>query len=198
MIYDTLSKGEDGLYHSRALNDEKKRYFIQLNEVTVSDVDQETGEVSFEVSGEDNQAKVEAVHVTNLQSALENSKTWFGKELPEKTISGAYTMSENIETDRISATRIFDHNRESLEFSSVNVGMKCTVLVEFSGLWFAKKAFGFKKIHALDSPKWCKGAQAKCLFTVSLHFERLGFQSQNLLPRFPSGPSSILTFRRTR
>ena len=56
MIYDTLSKGEDGLYHSRALNDEKKRYFIQLNEVTVSDVDQETGEVSFEVSGEDNLA----------------------------------------------------------------------------------------------------------------------------------------------
>ena len=142
MIYDTLSKGEDGLYHSRALNDEKKRYFIQLNEVTVSDVDQETGEVSFEVSGEDNQAKVESVHITNLQSALENSKTWFGKELPEKTISGAYTMSENIETDRISATRIFDHNKESLEFSSVNVGMKCTVLVEFSGLWFAKKAFG--------------------------------------------------------
>ena len=51
MIYDTLSKGEDGLYHSRALNDEKKRHFIQLNGVSVSDVDQETGEVSFEVTG---------------------------------------------------------------------------------------------------------------------------------------------------
>ena len=142
MIYDTLSKGEDGLYHSRALNDEKKRYFIQLNEVTVSDVDQETGEVSFEVSGDDNQAKVEAVHVTNLQSALENSKIWFGKDLPEKTVSGAYTRSENLETDRISATRIFDHKKEPVEFNSVSVGMKCTILVEFSGLWFAKKAFG--------------------------------------------------------
>ena len=142
MIYDTLSKGEDGLYHSRALNDEKKRHFIQLNEVTVSDVDQETGEVSFEVSGDDNQAKVEAVHVTNLQSALENSKTWFGKDLPEKTVSGAYTRSENLETDRISATRIFDHNKESVEFNSVSVGMTCTAVVEFSGLWFAKKAFG--------------------------------------------------------
>ena len=142
MIYDTLSKGEDGLYHSRALNDEKKRYFIQLNGVTVSDVDHETGEVSFEVTGEDNQAKVESVHVTNLQSALENSKTWFGKELPEKTISSAYTRSENLETDRISATRVFDHTKESVEFSSITVGMSCTVLVEFSGLWFAKKAFG--------------------------------------------------------
>jgi len=139
MIYDTLSKGEDGLYHSRALNDEKKRYFVQLNDVSVSDVDQETGEVSFEITGDDNQAKVETVHVTNLQSALENSKTWFGKELPEKTISGAYTRSENLETDRISATRIFDHNKETVEFSSVIVGMKCTILVEFSGLWFAKK-----------------------------------------------------------
>ena len=142
MIYNTLLKGEDGLYHSRALNDEKKRYFIQLNEVTVSDVDQETGEVSFEVSGEDNQAKVEAVHVTNLQSALENSKTWFGKDLPEKTVSGAYTRSENLETDRISATRIFDHKKEPVEFNSVSVGMTCTAVIEFSGLWFAKKAFG--------------------------------------------------------
>ena len=142
MIYDTLSKGIDGLYHSRALNDDKKRHFIQLNDVTVSDTDQETGEVSFEVTGEENQAKVESVHINNLQSALKNSKLWFGKELPEKTVSGAYTMSENIETDRISATRIFDHNKESLEFSSVSVGMKCTILVEFSGLWFAKKAFG--------------------------------------------------------
>ena len=94
MIYDTLSKGEDGLYHSRALNDEIKRYFVQLDGVIVSDVDQETGEVSFEVTGEDNQAKVESVHTINLQSALENSKMWFGKELPEKTISGAYTRSE--------------------------------------------------------------------------------------------------------
>ena len=113
-----------------------------MNGVTVSDVDHETGEVSFEVTGEDNQAKVESVHVTNLQSALENSKTWFGKELPEKTISSAYTRSENLETDRISATRVFDHTKESVEFSSITVGMSCTVLVEFSGLWFAKKAFG--------------------------------------------------------
>tara|TARA_B000000477_G_scaffold87415_1_gene74334 strand:- start:202 stop:744 length:543 start_codon:yes stop_codon:yes gene_type:complete len=142
MIYDTLSKGEDGLYHSRALNDEKKRHFIQLNGVSVSDVDQETGEVSFEVTGEDNQAKVEFVHNTNLQSALENSKTWFGKELPEKTVSGAYTRSENLETDRISATRIFDHKKEPVEFNSVSVGMTCTAVIEFSGLWFAKKAFG--------------------------------------------------------
>ena len=142
MIYDTLSKGEDGLYHSRALNDDNKRYFVQLDGVTVSDVDQETGEVSFEVTGENNQAKVESVHVINLQSASENSKTWFGKELPEKTISGAYTRSENLETDRISATRVFDHAKESVEFSSVTVGMSCTALVEFSGLWFAKKAFG--------------------------------------------------------
>jgi len=142
MIYDTLSKGEDGLYHTHALNDEKKRYFIQLNDVTVSDIDQETGEVSFEVTGDNNQAKIESVHVTNLQSALENSKTWFGKELSEKTVSGAYTRGENLATDRISATRVFDHNKESLEFTSVEAGMTCTALIEFSGLWFAKKAFG--------------------------------------------------------
>ena len=84
MIYDTLSKGEDGLYHTRALTDERKRYFVQLNGVTVTDVDQETGEVSLEIIGEDNQAKIESVHVMNIQSAMENSATWFGKELPER------------------------------------------------------------------------------------------------------------------
>jgi hypothetical protein len=142
MIYDTLSKGEDGLYHTKASNDDKKRCFIQLNGVTVSDIDQETGEVSFDVTGEVNQAKIENVHATNIQSALENSKTWFGKELSEKTITSAYTKGENVSTDRIAATRIFDHNKESVEFTSVTAGVTCTALIEFSGLWFAKKAFG--------------------------------------------------------
>lgn len=142
MIYDTLSKGEDGLYHTRALTDEKKRYFVQLNGVTVTDVDQETGEVSLEIIGEDNQAKIESVHVMNIQSAMENSATWFGKELPEKTIASAYTRGENLSVDRISATRVFSHTKEVVDFDTITPGTVCTVLVEFPGLWFAKKAFG--------------------------------------------------------
>lgn len=142
MIYDTLSKGEDGLYHTKALNDEKKRHFIQLNGVKVVDVDDETGEISFEVLGDTNQAKVETVHVTNLQSAMENSKSWFGKELTEKTITGAYTRGDTLTADRISATKVFDHTKEVVEFNTVTPGAVCTILVEFSGLWFAKKAFG--------------------------------------------------------
>jgi len=35
MIYDTVSKGEDGLYHVRAFTDERKRKFIQLNDVKI-------------------------------------------------------------------------------------------------------------------------------------------------------------------
>jgi hypothetical protein len=142
MIYDTLSKGEDGLYHTKASNDDKKRYFIQLNGVKVTDVDQETGEVSFEVTGDDNQSKIETVHVTNIQSAVENSKTWFGKELSEKTVTSAYTRGDQLTVDRISATRVFDHNRETVDFETVVPGATCTALIEFSGIWFAKKAFG--------------------------------------------------------
>ena len=35
MIYDTVAKGEDGLYHVRAFTDERKRKFIQLNDVKI-------------------------------------------------------------------------------------------------------------------------------------------------------------------
>jgi len=158
MIYNTLTKGEDGLYHTRALNDDNKRHFIQLNNLIVSDVDEETGEVSFELTGEDNQDKIDSIHVTNLNSALENSKTWFGKELAEKTITSAYTRGETLVTDRISATRVYDHNKEVVTEELVP-GLTCTALIEFSGLWFAKKAFGPSwnlvqmKIHEEKNPE---------------------------------------------
>ena len=35
MIYDTVSKGEDGLYHVRAFTDDRKRKFVQLNDVKI-------------------------------------------------------------------------------------------------------------------------------------------------------------------
>jgi len=142
MIYDTLYKGEDGLYHTKAFNDEKKRHFIQLNMVKVVDVDHESGEISLEITGENNQSKIESVHNTNIESAIENSKTWFGKELSEKTISGAYTRGDNLSVDRISATRVFNHAKEPDTFESIVPGVTCTMLIEFQGLWFAKKAFG--------------------------------------------------------
>ena len=142
MIYDTPQKGEDGMYHVRALTEEKKRCLIKLTGVKVSYVDTNSGEVSFNVTGEDNQAKLETIRASNIQSALKNSKEWVGKELPDKTITNAYMKDDELSVDRINATRIFDSQKQPVDFDTLKEDNVCSVFVEFSGLWFAKKAFG--------------------------------------------------------
>jgi hypothetical protein len=146
MIYGTPVKGEDGMYHVKALTQENKKCFIKLSDVKVSDVDVSTGEVSFDICSEENQSKIDTINASILSSALENSKEWFGKELPEKIINNAFTKSEDISTDIIEATRIFDSEKQLVELSDTNTvfcsGKDCSVFVEFAGIWFAKKAFG--------------------------------------------------------
>lgn len=102
----------------------------------------EMEEVSFEITGEENQAKIESVHASSIQSAVENAVEWFGKELPEKTVTNAYTKEECLSTDKIGATRVFNSKNEQVDFETLSPGTTCSIFVEFSGLWFAKKAFG--------------------------------------------------------
>ena len=135
MIYDKLTKGEDGLYHVRAFTDERKRYFVQLDDVTITDL---SGEVVLEVSSD----KVDAIHELNIQNAIENSEAWFGKKLQEKTLRSAYTREETLSAERIPGTKIFDHDKSPVDFETLAPGEVCSVIVEFAGLWFAKKAFG--------------------------------------------------------
>jgi hypothetical protein len=135
MIYDKLTKGEDGLYHVRAFTDERKRYFVQLNDVTIVDL---TDEMVFEVASD----KLDTIHETNIQNAIDNSQEWFGKKLQEKTLRSAYTREETLSAERIPGTKIFDHEKSLIDFETLAPGEVCSVIVEFAGLWFAKKAFG--------------------------------------------------------
>jgi len=70
MIYNAPTKGEDGLYFVKALNDEKRKCFVQLNKVKVTDV---SGEIVIDIVSEANTKKVEGVDAQNLVAALENS-----------------------------------------------------------------------------------------------------------------------------
>lgn len=135
MIYDKPIKGEDGLYHVRAFTDERKRYFIQLNDATILDLNEEI--VLNTLSDE-----VEAVHELNIQNAINNSVEWFGKKLQEKTLRGAYTRDNTIPAERIAHTMFFNHDKSPTDFESLSTGEVCSVIVEFAGLWFAKKVFG--------------------------------------------------------
>lgn len=140
MIYGSLSKGEDGLYHTKALTDEKKRCYVQVKNLKVSDND--GSEVTFDLSNAVGVEKVEDIHSKNIAHAIENSATWFGKQLPEKTISKVYTKEDTLSADRISATKVFDAKKELVDFEVLTPGTECSTMFEYAGLWFAKKAFG--------------------------------------------------------
>lgn len=140
MIYGPLSKGEDGLYHAKASTDENKRYYVQVkNAVIVDDV---SGEVTFDLSNAVGVDAIEAVHEKNVSSAIENSETWFGKVLPENTIRKVYTKEDTISADKISATKVFDAKKQLVQIETLSTGTACSVMLEYAGLWFAKKAFG--------------------------------------------------------
>lgn len=135
MIYDKLTKGDDGMYHVRTFTDDRKKHFIQVNGVIVTDV---TDDFVFETTSE----KIDAIHELNIQSAIENSQEWFGKKLTEKTLRSAYTREDTLSAERIPDTKVFNSEKTLVGFDTINPGDTCSIIVEFSGLWFAKKAFG--------------------------------------------------------
>ena len=144
MFYNPPVKGDDGLYFVKALNDDKRKCLVQLNAVTVSEV---SGEMVFDVNYEMNAAKIGDIESQNLIAARDNSEEWFGKQLSEKVINGAYRSVLNggqMTADIISEppVRVFNMKQEPLDIESVQSEKVCDVIVEFAGLWFAKKAFG--------------------------------------------------------
>jgi hypothetical protein len=78
MLYNTPVRGEDGLYFVKALNDDKRKCLVQLNDVKVVET---SGEVVFDVDSEENIRKIQEIDTLNLGAAEDNSMSWFGKEL---------------------------------------------------------------------------------------------------------------------
>jgi len=142
MIYNAPAKGEDGLYFVKALNDDKRKSFVQLNGVKVSDV---TEDVVLDLVSEANTQKIADIDEKNLVAAHENCEAWFGKKLSENVVKGAYSPSVKdgqVTTDRIEVTKVFNAQQEKVDFEMVQPGKVCDVILEFAGLWFAKKAYG--------------------------------------------------------
>ena len=142
MLYNAPAKGDDGLYFVKALNDTKRKCLVQLNGVKVADV---SGDMVLDLATEDNLNKIGAIDTLNLEAAQENWETWFGKQLTEKVIQGAYTPSVadgQITGECIEATKVFNTQQEQVDLESIQPGKVCDVILEFAGLWFAKKSFG--------------------------------------------------------
>ena len=140
MIYETLARGPDGLYHVKARTDGGKRCLTQLKNVKV--IENENGEIDIDVTESPDMSKVDEIHELNTSSAFENSQTWFGKQLTEDRTKKFYCKKSTITADEISATKIYDARKTTMPLVDLKIGSACTVLLEFSGLWFGKKTFG--------------------------------------------------------
>ncbi len=90
MLYNAPIKGEDGLYFVKALTDDKRKCFVQLNKVTLAEV---SNEIVFDLNTDVNKSKIQAIDEGNLSAAHENCAEWFGKQLSDSVIKGAYTAS---------------------------------------------------------------------------------------------------------
>ena len=142
MIYNSPAKGEDGLYFVKALNDEKRKCFVQLNKVKIADV---SGEVVVDIMTDANAKKIEDLDTRNLEAAHENCEAWFGKQLSEGVIKGAYTPSlkdGQVTGDHLDVTKVFNAQQELIDFEGLQPSKTCDVILQFARLWFAKKAFG--------------------------------------------------------
>jgi|TARA_B100002019_G_scaffold8403_2_gene6675 hypothetical protein len=137
MIYGTPVKGEDGLYHVRAYTDDRKRYFVRVDGSKIVDINDD--DITFDVNASE---AIDSLHDMNIASAIENSEAWFGKKVSDKTIRSSYIRDETITADRIEQTKFFGDDRVPLENDALQSDMTCSVILEFGGLWFAKKAFG--------------------------------------------------------
>lgn len=153
MYYDIPKKGEDGLYHVRAYTDDKTRYMFQVNDVKILDVSQD---IMIEPT---DSSKFDEINEINIQSAVENCSEWFGRKLAEKTIKSAYTSDKSILLEKIEATKVFNSDKQEIQWEDLTVETICSVIVEFGGLWFAKKAFGpvwnvvQVKVHPTPEPE---------------------------------------------
>lgn len=142
MLYDTPAKGDDGLYFVKALNDTKRKCLVQLNKVKVVDT---SGDVVFDVVSEGNAKKISDIDALNLEAARENCETWFGKQLSENVIASAYTSSitdGQLSGECIEFTKVFNAEQQQVDLENVQPGKTCDVILEFAGIWFAKKSFG--------------------------------------------------------
>jgi hypothetical protein len=139
MIYNTPTRDEDGTYIVKVRTDEDKKCLIQLKCVSVKDLGEEV-EVHMK-----NSKKIKVIDDENLSTATERSGEWFKKEMKLDKLKSLYVPSatKNVLTaDKISASRVFNPEKESIPFDIIKETKKADVLLEFAGIWFAKKTFG--------------------------------------------------------
>jgi hypothetical protein len=121
---------------------------IQLNNVKVQE-GLTAANPTLEVP-ESLQEKISVLDEEIVSRAKADKQAWFGADLKDDTIQGAFqssltdgTLSASLAKVKGSVvTKAFDSQKVAIELESIGEGAQCDVLVELAGLWFLKKSFG--------------------------------------------------------
>ena len=147
MQFSTVIRLDDGRRYTKATGEDDNRVMVQLNGVTIVSKFDDADTVTIELP---DTARVDDIDAQNLTAAVENCEEWFDREVPKKTLETAYTSSLRDSTMNVSkatvngkvVTRIYDSTRTPVDVGDLQEMQKCDVILEYSGLWFAKKTFG--------------------------------------------------------
>lgn len=141
MSFEAPARTEEGYYASRYTGTDN---FVQINNVKlVSAAD------DFEFVIED-PSKCNAIDDMVLGVAKQNSVEWFKKELSDKALGGMLIRSVddggNLSAGRVVIdgelkTRVFNMDREPVDISELAEDSTCDVILEYTGVAFAKKNF---------------------------------------------------------
>ena len=141
MSFQAPARTDEGYYASKYTGTDN---FVQINNVKlVSAAD------DFEFVIED-PSKCNAIDDIVLEVAKQNSVDWFKKELSDKTLNGMLIRSVNddgsfsankVVIDDEVKTRVFNMQREPINISELVDDSTCDVILEYTGVAFAKKNF---------------------------------------------------------
>jgi hypothetical protein len=159
-MFSAPKKTIDGRYYVKA--NEKK--LVQLNGVTLASALEKTLQATFTLDAA-SWAKVSEMDAVIVSAAKENCESWFQRQVADKTLEAAYVKpTETINVSMIPGAKVYCNREEVVD--PVVEGSVCDIVLEFSGVWFAKKTFGptWKLVQTRVRPPPKKKAYESYLF----------------------------------
>ena len=145
MSFETPARTPEGYYASKYTGTDN---FVQVNNVKlVSAATDFDSDFDFVI---EDPSKCNAIDDVVLSVAKQNSIDWFKKELTDKALSGMHLKSvsddgsfsaSKVVMDGENKTRVFNMEREPVDISELVDDSMCDVILEYTGVAFAKKNF---------------------------------------------------------
>jgi len=132
-MYTAPEKLADGRYFVKV----DPAFYLQMPSVTVGEI--QPGEVLIH----GNMIKMADVDAQLISDAVDNSVTWFSKQISKDVIQNYYQSAIEDSTAQVSCHKpvFFGVNKEVTKVPPT-AGSVCSVLLQLEGLWFLKRSFG--------------------------------------------------------